>query len=810
MNNPNPNFERDAALSHLLQAALAVENAPESLRNRVAELALAPQKIVPIPRRLPNRHWRLALGAFVVASLWMSCALLWPQWTSDQLMKRVEAAFAQVSSVHMETFHMEKGRRSKDYELWFQNGKWRTENYAAHLTSVFAGGSSWDFDARTNTIKLRRAVKGPFAHNPSGFTFTDIVRDLQSSTKGPVKTTILGESTLRGRSVKRALIETTGGNGKQEFVLLIDAETELPVQGELTEHMGNGHDGITQFVFSYNRRFPGSLFRPVFGPGARVVDVDRQERLVQAQLGRSLAQLGRGLARRKIGERTIVIRALQVSSSGAVWAFYTAGKRADDEFSDDENFFAGRDWKASLTDSLGTRYQRMRSDLSSYSPARRTIGGQRLEGDWWSPLSSPGPGAKWRPRTFSLRFELNPRNLHGARNARFAPDYSARAAFQIPVRQKALTLLPPLASSLGIALSGQDVARQESEERGELPPGTQPSSQLAREPDVPGVFSPDSRQLAAPGAGQVRLQSVADGAALRVFRAGASLASVAENVAFSPDGQTLFALFKTQTGAVTGWRACLWNTRTGAQRASWTWTSPHDSNVRDVTFSPDGRAVRILSTLVTKRGGSGSRQWVAAMDALAEERDALTGRVLTQHPLPHDAFLPDALESNSGSAAWRAITEQEQKGSLPGTVRVWNAGSGQLERQFALPADFWVGRIGLGGDVMGISGAWLDKGNINFSSNRLRLYRISTGEFLREVHPGTNGSLLWPAISRDEKWLAAESSDHRISLWNIQTGRLQLSLNGHYSTVNRLEFSPDGKWLLSGDIKDKTLLWHLP
>lgn len=805
MNNPTPQSQRDAALSQLLQAALPVENAPESLKNRVAQLALSasqsPSK--PVRSRAAHRLRRIALGTFALATMWMLCAVFWPRFVADQLIKRVEAAIAGVSSVRMEYVRLENGRRIPGSDTWFQNGKWRLENHDQGYANVFDRGNLWTYTAQTNTYSLRRGAKSPFSQAPGGFTFADTTRDLGARGE-QTKVTLQGEAVLNGRPVKRTLLETQNSYETDKILYLIDAETDLPIKAQVTVRTRYGKESRGELVFSYNRRFPASLFRPVFRPGARFMDLQRREQLVTAQLQR-------GLARRKVGERTLAIRALQVSSSGAVWVFYTAGKRADDAFSDEETFFAGRDWKVFLTDSLGTRYEWMRDNLSFYSLTRRTIGGQRLEGDWWVPLSSPKPNAKWRPRTFSLRFELNPRNLHGAQNARFAPDYSARAVFQIPVSQRVRTVLPPLASSLRIGLSEQDVVRRESEERGELPPGTWPSPQLAREVDAPGVFSPDSRVLALPEAGQVRLESVADGAALRVLRASTGLSSLAQNVAFSPDGQTLFALFPTQTGGITGWRACLWNTRTGVLRASWNWTAGRDCYVRDLTFSPDGRAVRILSTLVTKRGGSGSRQWVDAMNALVEERDALTGRVLTRHLLPHDGFLLSALESNSGSTNWRAITNQGQKGSSPGTVRVWNAQGGVLERQLAIPSDFWVGRAGSGGDVVGISGNLLDKeGHVDFSRSAIRLYRVSTGEFLREVHPETSSSFVVPAVSRDEKWLAAESSDHTIGLWDVATGRLQLSLTGHYSTVNHLEFSPDGKWLLTGDIKDKTLLWRLP
>ncbi|MFM6322971.1 MAG: WD40 repeat domain-containing protein, partial [Microcystis panniformis] len=53
------------------------------------------------------------------------------------------------------------------------------------------------------------------------------------------------------------------------------------------------------------------------------------------------------------------------------------------------------------------------------------------------------------------------------------------------------------------------------------------------------------------------------------------------------------------------------------------------------------------------------------------------------------------------------------------------------------------------------------------------------------------------------------SNDNTIKLWNGSTGQEIRTLKGHEGTVKSVNFSPDGKTLVSGS-EDKTIkLWYL-
>src|SRR5205823_2837227 len=65
------------------------------------------------------------------------------------------------------------------------------------------------------------------------------------------------------------------------------------------------------------------------------------------------------------------------------------------------------------------------------------------------------------------------------------------------------------------------------------------------------------------------------------------------------------------------------------------------------------------------------------------------------------------------------------------------------------------------------------------------------------------------AFSPDSKMLAAGDDYGPISLWELQTGKEVLRLEGHQGGVHALAFSPDGKQLASASDDTTVLVWDL-
>nr|NCR81091.1 WD40 repeat domain-containing protein [Microcystis aeruginosa K13-10] len=64
-------------------------------------------------------------------------------------------------------------------------------------------------------------------------------------------------------------------------------------------------------------------------------------------------------------------------------------------------------------------------------------------------------------------------------------------------------------------------------------------------------------------------------------------------------------------------------------------------------------------------------------------------------------------------------------------------------------------------------------------------------------------------FSPDGKTLVSGSWDKTIKLWNVETGQEIRTLKGHDSAVYSVNFSPDGKTLVSGSWDNTIKLWNL-
>ena len=65
------------------------------------------------------------------------------------------------------------------------------------------------------------------------------------------------------------------------------------------------------------------------------------------------------------------------------------------------------------------------------------------------------------------------------------------------------------------------------------------------------------------------------------------------------------------------------------------------------------------------------------------------------------------------------------------------------------------------------------------------------------------------AISPDGDTLVSGSWDNTIKIWNLTTGKLQQTLQGHEDNVNSVAISADGNTLFSGSSDGTITLWRL-
>jgi WD40 repeat protein len=306
------------------------------------------------------------------------------------------------------------------------------------------------------------------------------------------------------------------------------------------------------------------------------------------------------------------------------------------------------------------------------------------------------------------------------------------------------------------------------------------------------------------------------------------------SVAFSPDGRLIL------TAGYEG-RARLWNARTF--RLVHELRGPDSSALNETVFSPDGShvaaagndgTVRIWETAtgdpigiavghlyeVTHVAFDPSGQFVlsGSSDGTAKVW-SIEGRLtslLSGHrgPITAVEFSPD------GKAA---ITASED-----GTVRVWNPwGEPQLAvaARVAHPSALAVRHDGREVDLTDgvrlrtyrVRGATLVPGPVQFGGIRARttvfspdrgvkavgdahgniaLFDSQTGDVLRRWR-GHTMAITSVEFSPNGRLLLTASLDKDVRLWSVKTGHLVHLLRWHFGPVAQATFSPDGRWVLT-------------
>jgi len=89
------------------------------------------------------------------------------------------------------------------------------------------------------------------------------------------------------------------------------------------------------------------------------------------------------------------------------------------------------------------------------------------------------------------------------------------------------------------------------------------------------------------------------------------------------------------------------------------------------------------------------------------------------------------------------------------------------------------------------------------------IWDVASGRLLVTL-PGIAHRVLTLTYSPDGKSLASAGEDRAIHLWDPLTGQERLTLRGHAAKINSVAFSPDGQYLASGSHDGAIRLWYAP
>jgi WD40 repeat protein len=331
-------------------------------------------------------------------------------------------------------------------------------------------------------------------------------------------------------------------------------------------------------------------------------------------------------------------------------------------------------------------------------------------------------------------------------------------------------------------------------------------------------FSPDGKTLATAGSdGTVRLHDPGTGKVLPAFRAEATDGAVLW-AAFTPDARRVITLRNPNA-------LHLWDAATGRLLHE----VQASSSFRTAALSPDGKTLArvdrdgnlLLSALETgkvlhKLEAGVDKANSSLIPAVAFSPD---GRALASAGTDNDVRVWDTatgrllctLRGHRAGVYFLAFSPDGKRllsASLDHSARFWDVDAGKEARRPAEPAGIVRG-ISPDGRLWALS----VEGNAPAGTRFLRLEEVETGREVSQLEDVTTSLC---AFAPDLRSVAVDAGPFfypdrgvDVHLVELATGKVRAVLRGHRGIMSSLEFSADGRLLVSANWDTTALVWDL-